>query len=207
MDEMNKWIAMHNSCLDHEGKPIPEFWKKEHMEIKDYIKSYKDFPIAGIDFKDISSLCNSKGFKLTCNDIEYKLAHHLDNPKVKILALDARGFIFGSVIADRNNINLVLCRKIGKLPGETIKKDVELEYGKTTLEIQTNAIQPNDNVIIIDDLIATGGTIMATIEIAEKLGANVMAVACPIDLFYLGGSTKIKELGIDFYASVVYSND
>ena len=175
--------------------------------IKDYIRSYKNFPIAGVDFKDISSLCNSDGFKLTCDDIEYKLAHHLDNPKVKILALDARGFIFGSVIADRNNINLVLCRKIGKLPGETIKKDVELEYGKTTLEIQTNAIQFNDNVIIIDDLIATGGTVVATIEMAEKLGANVMAVACPIDLFYLGGSTKIKELGIDFYTSVVYSND
>ena len=178
--------------------------KRKHMKIKDYIKSYKDFPVAGIDFKDISSLCNSKGFKLTCDDIEYKLAHHLDNPKVKILALDARGFIFGSVIADRNNINLVLCRKIGKLPGETIKKDVELEYGKTTLEIQTDAIQPNDNVIIIDDLIATGGTVIATIEMAEKLGANVMAVACPIDLSELGGSAKIRKRNIPFYNAVSY---
>lgn len=174
------------------------------MKIKDYIKSYKDFPIAGIDFKDISSLCNSNGLKLACDKIEQQLVFHICNSKPKVLALDARGFIFGSIIADRNDLNLVLCRKKGKLPGETITKDLELEYNKTTLELQKDTIKTNDNVIIIDDLMATGGTAIAAIEMVKELGGTVSAVACAIDLHNLGGSNKIKELNIPFYSSVKY---
>ena len=178
--------------------------KRRHMKIKDYIKSYKDFPIAGIDFKDISSLCNSKGLRLACDAIEQQLVFHMCNAKPKILALDARGFIFGSIIADRNDLNLVLCRKNGKLPGQTIAKDLELEYNKTTLELQKETIKTNDNVIIVDDLMATGGTAIAAIELVKELGGSVSAVACVIDLPNLGGSNKIKKLNIPFYSSVKY---
>jgi adenine phosphoribosyltransferase len=181
-----------------------ELGKRKHMKIKDYIKSYKDFPIAGVDFKDISSLCNSNGLRLACDAIEQQLVFHICNSKPKILALDARGFIFGSIIADRNDLNLVLCRKKGKLPGETITKDLELEYNKTTLELQKDTIKTNDNVIIVDDLMATGGTAIAAIEMVKELGCTVSAVACVIDLPNLGGSNKIKELNIPFYSSVKY---
>ncbi len=181
-----------------------ELIERPRMKIKDYIKSYKDFPIAGVDFKDISSLCNSDGLKLACDTIEKKLVFNVCNSKPKILALDARGFIFGSIIADRNNLNLILCRKKGKLPGETIAKDLQLEYNKSTLEIQKDTIKTNDEIIIIDDLMATGGTVLATIEMVKELGGNIAAVACIIDLPYLGGSNKIKELNIPFYSSVKY---
>jgi len=174
------------------------------MKIKHYIKSYKDFPVAGVDFKDISSLCNSNGLKLACDLMEKQLVFHMCNSIPKILALDARGFIFGSIIADRNNLNLVLCRKKGKLPGETIKKNLQLEYGNSTLELQKDTIKTDDDIIIIDDLMATGGTVIAAIEMVKELGGNISAVACAIDLPDLGGSDKIKNLGIPFYTGVEY---
>ena len=122
--------------------------------------------------------------------------------KDKIIGIDARGFIFASPFAYNNRIPLVLARKKGKLPGELISKTYDLEYGKSTIEMQRDNIKIKDNVIIVDDLCATGGTILATIDMVKELNAKVIAVLCIIDLPDLGGSTKIKEQNIPFYSAV-----
>ena len=175
------------------------------MEIKDYIRSFEDFPAKGVSFKDTAGLCNSEGFQLANRFISEKLTKYTSKSFVdKFIGIDARGFIFASPIAYNTNTPLVLARKKDKLPGELISKTYDLEYGTSTIEIQKDSINQKDNVIIIDDLCATGGTILATINIVKTLNARVSAVLCIIDLPGLGGSSKIKELNIPFYNAVSY---
>ena len=171
--------------------------------IKEYIKSYKDFPIEGVDFKCTASLCASqKGFARTNNYIYTNLLKYC--PVDKIIGLDARGFIFASVFCHRTRGPLVLARKAGKLPGSLTSRTFKLEYGTATIEIQSDSIDKGDRIIIIDDLMATGGTSQAVIDIVHELGATTVAVACAMDLSFLGGSNKIKEQGINFYSAVEY---
>ena len=171
--------------------------------IKEYIKSYKDFPIKGVDFKCTASLCASeKGFARANNAIYQSLLKYM--PVDKIIGLDARGFIFASVLCHRTRTPLVLARKQGKLPGSLISKTFELEYGTATMEIQSDSINRGDRVVIVDDLTATGGTAQAVIDIVYDLHATPVAVACAMDLSFLGGSKKIREQGIDFYGAVEY---
>ena len=171
--------------------------------IKEYIKSYKDFPIKGVDFKCTASLCASeKGFARANNAIYQSLLKYM--PVDKIIGLDARGFIFASVLCHRTRTPLVLARKQGKLPGSLISKTFELEYGTATMEIQSDSINRGDRVVIVDDLMATGGTAQAVIDIVYDLHATPVAVACAMDLSFLGGSKKIREQGIDFYGAVEY---
>lgn len=173
--------------------------------IKDYIKSYEDWPVKGVSFKDISSLCNSDGFKLANDFLSSNLTKYTSESFTnKIIGIDARGFIFASVFADRTSLPLVLARKEGKLPGDVESKTYDLEYGEATIEIKKDSINFKDNVIIIDDLCATGGTILATIDMVNNLGGNVIAVGSIIDLPKLGGSDKIKERNIPFYNAVTY---
>jgi adenine phosphoribosyltransferase len=166
---------------------------------KQYIKSYPDFPKEGVDFKCTASLCAGKGFRLTNNFMYDSLLKYM--PCDKIVGLDARGFIFGGVLAHRTRMPLVLCRKQGKLPGSTISQTFELEYGTATMEIQKDSINRGDRVIIIDDLMATGGTMQAAIDMIYELHATPIAVAVAMDLSYLGGSKSIKQQGIPFYAA------
>ena len=170
--------------------------------IKQYIKSYPDFPKEGVDFKCTASLCAGKGFRLTNNFMYDSLLKYM--PCDKIVGLDARGFIFGGVLAHRTRMPLVLCRKQGKLPGSTVSQTFELEYGTATMEIQKDSISRGDRVIIVDDLMATGGTVQAVIDMVYELHATPVAIACAMDLSYLGGSKQIKEQGIPFYATVEY---
>jgi len=171
--------------------------------IEQYIKSFKDFPVEGIDFKDTASLCASpEGYALANNFVYSNLLKYC--PVDKIVGLDARGFIFASVFAHRTRGPLVLARKAGKLPGKTTRKEFELEYAKASLEIQSDAIVRGDRVIIIDDLIATGGTMNAAIDIVQGLGGSVIAVACIMDLTFLPGSQSIRDRSIPFYAGVEY---
>lgn len=173
--------------------------------IKDYIKSYEDWPVKGVSFKDISSLCNSDGFKLANDFLSSNLTKYTSESFTnKIIGIDARGFIFASVFADRVSLPLVLARKEGKLPGDVESKTYDLEYGEATIEIKKDSINLKDNVIIIDDLCATGGTILATIDMVNNLGGKVIAVGSIIDLPKLGGSDKIKERNIPFYNAVTY---
>lgn len=173
--------------------------------IKDYIKSYEDWPVKGVSFKDISSLCNSDGFKLANDFLSSNLTKYTSESFTnKIIGIDARGFIFASVFADRTSLPLVLARKEGKLPGDVESKTYDLEYGEATIEIKKDSINFKDNVIIIDDLCATGGTILATIDMVNNLGGKVIAVGSIIDLPKLGGSDKIKERNIPFYNAVTY---
>ena len=171
--------------------------------IKEFIKSYKDFPKEGVDFKCTASLCASeKGFARANNAIYQSLLKYM--PCDKVIGLDARGFIFASVLCHRTRTPLVLARKSGKLPGSLVSREFELEYSTATMEIQKDSIDRGDRVVIIDDLMATGGTVQAVIDIVYELHATPVAVACAMDLSYLGGSKKIKQQGINFYAAVEY---
>ncbi len=172
--------------------------------IKQYIKSYQDFPKEGVDFKCTASLCAGEGFRLTNNFMYDNLLKYC--PVDKIVGLDARGFIFGAVLAHRTRGSLVLCRKQGKLPGATVSNTFELEYGTATMEIQKDSINRGDRVIIVDDLMATGGTMQAAIDMVYELHATPVAVAVAIDLSYLGGSKSIIQQGIPFYAATEYQS-
>ena len=171
--------------------------------MREYIKSYIDFPKDGIDFKCTASLCASpQGFALANNFIYSNLLKYC--PVDKIIGIDARGFIFASVFAHRTRGPLVLARKPGKLPGDTISREYELEYGTNELVMQRDSFEKNDTVLIIDDLMATGGTIKAVIEMCDELEVNIKAVACIMDLPKLGGSDYVKNRNIPFYAGVNY---
>ena len=141
------------------------------LNLDDYIRKIKDFPKKGILFYDVTSLfTNPVSFKW----IVQKMTELYKNRKPDaVLAVESRGFIVASPFAFNLGIPLALARKAGKLPGETIKQSYSLEYGEATLEIQKSDIQKGDNVLIIDDLVATGGTLKACAEMVEKLGAKV----------------------------------
>ena len=170
--------------------------------IKQYIRRYKDFPIKGIDFKCTASLCQyAQGFR-EANDFIYNSMNSLGIDKV--VGIDARGFIFASVLADRIRKPLILARKGGKLPPPVNSKSYDLEYNTATLEIKSDSIEMIDKVVIIDDLIATGGTVNATIDIIQELGGEVVAVGCIMDLPFLSGSNMIRDRGIPVFAGVEY---
>ena len=162
--------------------------------IKNAIRTIPNFPIDGIMFRDVTTLySNSKAMKevinLTCN--------YWDNRGLTSIAgIEARGFITGSIIANQLSLPFVPIRKKGKLPHDTLSQEYELEYGKATIEIHSDALNSNDKVLIVDDLIATGGTALASIELVKKLGANVNGCTFIIDLPELKGKEKIEEIGI-----------
>ena len=171
--------------------------------LKPYIKSYKDFPVKGVDFKDTASLCASaEGFNITNTEFKRKLYQYRNVDK--IVGIDARGFPFAAVYASNSGSALILARKEKKLPGDVVGMKFELEYGEASLEIQRDAISEGDNVIIFDDLMATGGTMNAAVDIVQHMGGNVIAVACVMDLTFLSGAQKIRDKGIPFYSLVEY---
>jgi adenine phosphoribosyltransferase len=160
------------------------------MDIKQKIRSLPDWPIKGVIFRDITTLMlDPDAFRETCD----QLYNRYKNMKIdKIVAIDARGFIFGAVLAYKLNVGLVPVRKKGKLPPETISQDYELEYGTNIVEISTTGISPGEKVLIIDDLIATGGTIYAAIKLVEKLGGEIIECGFIVELPDLRGKDKIK---------------
>ncbi len=170
------------------------------MDLKDYIAIVDDFPKAGIKFKDITPLMNDgKAFKYATDQIvEY--ARNLDVDLV--VGPEARGFIIGCPVAYALEIGFAPVRKKGKLPRETISVEYGLEYGKDTLTIHKDAIKPGQRVLIIDDLLATGGTIEATIKLVEELGGIVAGIAFIIELTYLEGRKKLE--GYDILALMQY---
>ncbi len=170
------------------------------MDLREYVTIVEDYPKEGITFKDITTIMdNGKAYKYATDEI-VKYAKELETDL--IVGPEARGFIIGCPVAYALEIGFAPVRKPGKLPRETESVDYDLEYGKDTLTIHKDAIKPGQRVLIVDDLLATGGTIGATIELVEKLGGVVVGCAFLIELSYLNGRDKIK--GYDMRALLTY---
>ena len=163
------------------------------MELKDYIRSIKDYPKKGILFRDITTLIkNEKAFK-ECID---QIVEKTKNFKVdKVAAIESRGFVFASAVSYIINKPFILLRKKNKLPAETHSVDFELEYGTATIEVHKDSIKENDSVLIIDDLIATGGTAEAAAKLVEISKGSVSGFIFVINLFDLGGCDKLIKSG------------
>ncbi len=161
------------------------------MDLKDTIRSISDWPIKGVIFRDLTTLMqNPQAFKESC-DILYD--RYKDMSIDKIVGIDARGFVFGAVLAYKLGIGFVPVRKKGKLPWKTIQETYSLEYGEDTLEIHEDAVEKGEKIIIVDDLIATGGTVGATVKLVKKLGADIIECAFIVELPELKGRDQIQD--------------
>lgn len=160
------------------------------MKFEDYITNVPDFPIEGIQFKDITPLIgNGKAFKAAVKELSMYAKERGANI---VVGPDARGFIVGCPVACELELGFVPVRKPGKLPREVIEYDYSLEYGKNTLCMHKDAIKPGDKVVIMDDLLATGGTVQATVKMVEQAGGEVVGLGFIIELLDLKGREKIK---------------
>lgn len=173
--------------------------------IKSSIKSIPNYPKEGIIFRDITSLVeNGEAFSLT---IDLLAAKFKDAGFTKIAGTEARGFLFGAPLAKALGLGFVLVRKPNKLPRPTIEQSYALEYGTDTLQIHADAIVPGDKVLVIDDLLATGGTIAATVSLIRQLGGSVEDAAFVISLPDLGGEAILRELGVSITKLVEFEGD
>ena len=168
--------------------------------IKSSIKSIPNYPKEGIIFRDITSLLEvPSAFKAT---IDLIVEQYRDKGLTTVLGTESRGFIFGAPVALALGLPFELVRKPKKLPRETISQSYQLEYGQDTLEMHIDAISEGDNVLIIDDLLATGGTVEATVKLVQRLGGVVKHAAFVINLPELGGEKRLNNLGVDCYTLV-----
>ncbi|EBA13267.1 adenine phosphoribosyltransferase [Roseobacter sp. CCS2] len=166
--------------------------------VQDYIRTIPDFPHEGIMFRDVTTLFSDpRGFRIA---IDQLLHPYAGQPIDKVVGLEARGFILGGAIAHQLSLGFVPIRKKGKLPGKTIEQDYTLEYGTATMEVHDDALQPGEKVLLVDDLLATGGTAEAGIKLIERMGAEVIGCAFVIDLPDIGGRKKLEALGMDVHA-------
>ena len=170
--------------------------------LKSHVRTVPDWPAAGVQFRDITPLLqNPKVFRILIDAFVHRYLEPTLRPDV-VAGLDARGFILGAVLAYELNVGFVPIRKKGKLPFDTVSETYELEYGSATVELHTDAVSPGDKVVLIDDLIATGGTMMAGRRLLERLGAIVTEGAAIVDLPELGGSTRLRESGLSLFTLV-----
>lgn len=161
------------------------------MELKKYIRTIPDFPKPGIQFRDITSLLRHSGALQYTNDTFYK--RYESEAVDVVVGIESRGFIFGSVLSQLLRCGFVPVRKEGKLPHVTLKQEYTLEYGDTAIEIHDDALSRGDRVVIVDDLMATGGTLMATCKLVELLGVEIVECAVVIELNALGGRGKLHD--------------
>ena len=170
--------------------------------IKRHIRTVPDWPEAGVQFRDITPLlANPRVFRVLIDQFVHR---YFDVKPTAVAGLDARGFIIGSVLAYALNVGFVPIRKKGKLPFTTVEETYQLEYGSATVEIHTDAVKAGDRVVLIDDLIATGGTMMAGMRLLERLGAQVIEGAAIVDLPELHGSQKLKAAGLAVFTLVSF---
>ena len=171
--------------------------------IKSSIKSIPNHPKEGIIFRDITSLTEvPEAFGAVNKLISDK---YKDQGITKIVGTESRGFIFGAPVAVALNLPFILVRKPGKLPRATISQSYQLEYGEDTLEIHADAIRQGDNVLVIDDLLATGGTVEATVKLVQRLGGTVKNAAFVISLPDLGGEERLRGLGVEPFTLVDFA--
>ncbi len=168
--------------------------------VKNHIRTVPDWPNAGVMFRDITPLLqNPKTLRVL---IDLFVHRYMDQKLDLVAGIDARGFILGAIVAFELNLGFVPIRKKGKLPFTTVAEEYELEYGNATVELHADASKPGDRVLLIDDLIATGGTMMAGKKLLERLGAVVVEGAAIVDLPEFGGSQKLRESGLQLYTVV-----
>jgi adenine phosphoribosyltransferase len=171
--------------------------------IRDHIRTVPDWPQPGVQFRDITPLLsNPRVFRVL---IDLFVHRYFDARPTAVAGLDARGFIIGSVLAYELNVGFIPIRKKGKLPFTTVAETYELEYGSATVEMHTDAVAPGSRVVLVDDLVATGGTMMAGARLLQRLGAEVLECAAIVDLPELGGSAKVREQGLKLHTLVDFA--
>ncbi|MCX4030027.1 adenine phosphoribosyltransferase [Endozoicomonas sp. SM1973] len=173
--------------------------------IKSLIRNVPDWPSPGVMFRDITPLFKSP--KAQRMVVDSFIQRYVDADFTHIGAMEARGFLLGSVISYELNKPLVLFRKQGKLPAKTIAEEYDIEYGKAVLEIQHDAFESGASILLVDDLIATGGTLLAAATLTRQLGGSIYEAAAIIDLPDLGGSQKLQDSDIPVYTLCAFAKD
>jgi adenine phosphoribosyltransferase len=172
------------------------------LDLKSKIREIPGWPKPGVSFKDITTLLEDKDAFRQAVDL---LVAPFAGQKIdKVVGIDARGFLLAAPVAYKLNTGLAIVRKLGKLPSNSIKQEYMLEYASNTIEMHDDAIKPEENIILIDDLCATGGTALAACDLIERLGGKIMGVSFLIDLPFLGGSKKLRNRGYKLYSLVEY---
>jgi adenine phosphoribosyltransferase len=173
------------------------------MDFKKNIRSVTDFPKKGIVFRDITTLLKDPD---AFRDALAEMKKYCSGKKIDVIVgIESRGFIIGSVLAHELGVGFIPVRKPGKLPADTIKEEYSLEYGKDAIEIHKDAVAPGQNVLIVDDLLATGGTVAAAARLVERLGGKITGLCFLIELTFLKGREKIK--GYDIFSLVKYDSE
>lgn len=173
------------------------------MDLKGRIRDIQDWPKPGIVFRDITTLLSDP---IAYNYALDRLCEHFREHDVdKVLGIEARGFIFGGGLASRFGVGFVPARKPMKLPFHTLKEEYELEYGTDSLEIHTDSLRAGEQVLVVDDLIATGGTLQAATRLVERAGANVAGIGVLVDLTFLNGKDKLNSY--DIFSLVQYDSE
>ncbi len=172
-------------------------------DLKSIVRSVPDFPKKNVVFRDITTvLVDEDAFRKTI-DIFYE--RHKDQQIDKVVSVESRGFIFGSVLAYRLGAGFVPIRKPGKLPAEKIREEYQLEYGTDAMEIHRDAIQRGERVLMHDDLLATGGTVLAACKLVERLGGEIVGLSFFIELKFLGGRNRLKNY--DIFSIITYDEE
>ncbi|MBL4690461.1 MAG: adenine phosphoribosyltransferase [Rhodospirillales bacterium] len=172
------------------------------MDLKDHIRAIPDFPKEGILFYDISTLlAHPDAWQVALGRLAKIVARY--QPDV-LAGIESRGFLVAAPLASRLGLGFTMIRKQGKLPGDTVKYEYDLEYGTDTIEIQADAVEKGQRVVVLDDLLATGGTMAASIELLNRVGADVVGTACIIELSFLGGRDRLG--GVPFNTLIAYDD-
>lgn len=170
------------------------------QDLQSHVRTVPDWPVPGVQFRDVTPLFQDAAL---LRELTGRLASRYRDPALqpdRVAGLDARGFIVGSALAYELGLGFVPIRKQGKLPWHKISETYELEYGSATLELHTDAVNPGERVLLVDDLIATGGTMMAGKRLLERLGAQVIEAAVIVDLPDLGGAERLRAAGLPVHA-------
>lgn len=175
------------------------------MDLKAAIRAIPDYPKPGIMFRDLTTLMgNAEAFRATCGALAEA---HRNHGVSHVAGIEARGFIFGAAVADRLGAAFVPVRKEGKLPHETIARSYALEYGEDTLEVHADGVPPGSRVLLLDDLLATGGTAAATAELLRSAGGQVVGAAFVVELKGLPGRARLADLGLDVFSLISFGDE
>lgn len=170
--------------------------------LRERIRTVSDWPRPGVEFRDITPLLQDpETFRVL---VQHFVVRYMKRDIDVVAGIDARGFILGAVVAHELNVGFVPVRKKGKLPFTTVAEEYELEYGSATVELHTDAVRAGDRVLLIDDLIATGGTMMAAYKLIERLGGVVVEGAAIIDIPELGGSKLLRDAGLELFTLLAF---
>lgn len=177
----------------------------DEFSIKTLIRPVNDFPKPGVVFRDITPLFQSpRALRMVIDSL---IQRYVEADFSHVGAMDARGFLIGSIIAYELNKPLVLFRKQGKLPADVLSQSYQTEYGEAFLEVHADSLCEGDKVLIVDDLIATGGTLLAAVQLVKRMGASLHEAAAIIDLPELGGSRKLQDMGVPTYSLTAFALD